>query len=196
MGSRWTMYYDSLAGRPPRPLLARALLDIEQPDPGAVAVELGCGDGVETKALLDAGWRVVAMDSSVDGVARTRARCAHHADRLDASVSTFEAFWPPSCRLLVSLHSLPFCDPLQFPKVWSRLRAALETGGTLVLTLFGESDAWAGTEGMTFLTRSRLDELLAGLDVAVLNEIDEDGGTAAGTTKHWHIWEVVARKRS
>jgi tellurite methyltransferase len=95
---------------------------------------------------------------------------------------------------VVGLHSLPFCDPVAFPVVWSRLRAALEPGGTLVLTLFGDRDEWAGTKGMTFLTRAELEAVLAGLDVITLDEVDEDGRTAFGTTKHWHIWEVVARR--
>lgn len=36
------------------------------PGEGPLAVDLGCGDGTDTLALLDAGWRVHAVDASPD----------------------------------------------------------------------------------------------------------------------------------
>jgi hypothetical protein len=47
---------------------------------------------------------------------------------------------------------------------------------------------------MTFLTRASLDELLEGLDVERLEEVEEDGRTAIGVAKHWHLYHVVAQK--
>ena len=47
---------------------------------------------------------------------------------------------------------------------------------------------------MTFHTREEVEQLLDGLDVEELNEVDEDGATAIGDRKHWHLFHVVARK--
>jgi hypothetical protein len=46
---------------------------------------------------------------------------------------------------------------------------------------------------MTFVTRERLDVLLAGLHVVGIEEEDEDGRSVFGP-KHWHRFEVVARR--
>jgi len=44
-------------------------------------------------------------------------------------------------------------------------------------------------------TRAEVDELLRPFEVEWLDEVDEDGSTAIGTRKHWHLYHVVARKR-
>ena len=46
---------------------------------------------------------------------------------------------------------------------------------------------------MTFLTAARVRELLGPLDVVGLDEVDEDGQAHAGP-KHWHRYEVLARR--
>ena len=46
---------------------------------------------------------------------------------------------------------------------------------------------------MTFLTLERVRGLVAPLDVISLDEIDEEGQAYAGP-KHWHRYEVLARR--
>ena len=47
---------------------------------------------------------------------------------------------------------------------------------------------------MTFLSRPEVDGLLDSLEVERLVEVEEDGRTAVGTPKHWHLFHVVARR--
>jgi trans-aconitate methyltransferase len=58
-GERWEDYYAALEGRAARPLLVDALALIESL---GLAVDLGSGDGTETRELLRRGWSVVAVD--------------------------------------------------------------------------------------------------------------------------------------
>src|SRR5215831_16850237 len=44
--------------------LGLAVLELLSPQPGERILDLGCGDGVLTKKLLDLGCEVVAIDSS------------------------------------------------------------------------------------------------------------------------------------
>jgi hypothetical protein len=62
-GSDWAAYYRSTIGREPRPLFAKGMAAVESAGvaPGQ-AIEIGFGDGRETLALLEAGWRVLAID--------------------------------------------------------------------------------------------------------------------------------------
>ena len=64
-GLDWAAYYRSTIGREPRPLFAKGMAAVEAAGmvPGQ-AIEIGFGDGRETLALLEAGWRVLAIDST------------------------------------------------------------------------------------------------------------------------------------
>ncbi len=56
---------------------------------GGVVLDAGCGPGLVSSALLDAGFRIVGVDLSREMIERARKRCAAHSDRatfLQASV--------------------------------------------------------------------------------------------------------------
>jgi tellurite methyltransferase len=54
----WTNYYKAVTGRAPRPLLLEVVARFQKKgkDSSLQAIDLGCGDGTETLALLGAGW--------------------------------------------------------------------------------------------------------------------------------------------
>jgi SAM-dependent methyltransferase len=192
---RWVPYFDGTEGHEPRPLLVAALEAAGTPRPGGVAVELGCGGGVETVALLRAGWIVHAMDGSPDGVRRTVARAAGAglADALTATAVGFEDFDVPAADLVYAGYSLPFCAPEHFPRVWRGVRDALRPGALLAVNLFGDHDTWAGDPTMNFHERDDAERLFAGLEVVRFEEEDADGSSFMGP-KHWHVFDVLARK--
>ena len=59
----WSSYNEAVRTRGVRQLCTD-LLRLAGAGEGRRAVDLGCGTGTETKALLDAGWNVVAIDSA------------------------------------------------------------------------------------------------------------------------------------
>jgi trans-aconitate methyltransferase len=187
----WSGYYQWIAGRAPRPLLVRALAEHGEAGPDAVAVDLGCGDGTESRALLEAGFRVTAVDSAEAAMAELA-----EAARAGAPVTLVRAAMQdvdlPPADLVYAGFSLPFCPPGAFDGLWARIRAALRPGAVLACDLFGDHDTWAGDPAMTFVTRARVDALLDGLDVRHLEESEEDGNSYSGP-KHWHTFQVVAR---
>ncbi len=190
-GLDWAGYYAYLGDRPPRPLLVRALEEYGEVAAGAAAVDVGCGSGIETRALLDAGFSVTAIDSSPDSMRRL-AQLPEHGGRLTAVPSPMEEAEIPSADLVYAGFALPFCPPHRFDDMWRSIRAAVEPGGLVAVDLFGVRDAWAAEPDLTFVTRERLADLLVGLDVRSLHEIEEEGQAYAGP-KHWHRFEVVAR---
>ena len=140
---------------------------------------------------------MLALDGQPEAIRRLEARSDLRAEwrtRLEARVSAFEeADWPET-DLVNSSFALPFCPPEAFPAVWSRIVASLRPGGRFCGQLFGDRDGWSGEEDMTFLARESLEELLDGLDVERLDEVEEDGRTAIGNAKHWHLYHLVVRK--
>ncbi len=101
----------------------------------------------------------------------------------------------PSCDLVNASWSLPFCPPEVFDIVWERIVASVRPGGRFSGQLFGERDEWATEEDMTFKTREEAEALLAGFELERFDELEEDGKTALGNPKHWHVFNIVARRR-
>ena len=196
----WVQYYQAVQGRPPRPLFLAALAAFEADgfEPaGAQAVDLGCGDGTETMALLARGWRVLAIDREPAASARVLPGVPEVArTRLDTQVASFEGVTLLPADFVYAGLSLPFCPPEQFPAVWGRVVAAVRPGGRFVGHLFGERDSWNGDPEMTFHTAAELQQRFAGFTIESLNEVENDRPTALGEPKHWHIYEVVARRRN
>jgi tellurite methyltransferase len=61
--SRWGEYYKVAPGRPPRELWRQTVIRFGPGDqPSRLAIDLGCGAGTETVALLSEGWHVLAID--------------------------------------------------------------------------------------------------------------------------------------
>jgi SAM-dependent methyltransferase len=140
---------------------------------------------------------VLAIDKQAEAIDRLRSRpelTAALSRRLETRVSSFEnADWPEP-DLVNSSFALPFCAPDAFPAVWRHIVGSLRPGGRFSGQLFGDRDGWSDEREMTFLTRTRLGSLLSRLEVERLDEVEEDGTTAVGDGKHWHLFHVVARR--
>ena len=48
---------------------------------------------------------------------------------------------------------------------------------------------------MVFLLREEVLELFRDFDIIYFKEIEEDKKTALGVMKHWHIYDIIAKKK-
>jgi SAM-dependent methyltransferase len=181
----------------PRETLLQALDAFEaEGRPPGLAVDLGCGAGRDALELLRRGWRVVAVDAEPAAIELLLENpdAAAAGGRLATMVAGFaDAQWR-EVDLVNASFSLPFCRPVEFERTWARIIASLEPGGRFCGQLFGDRDGWAPAADMTFHSRAQVDELLEGLDVERVEEREEDGQTAVGDPKRWHLYHVVACK--
>ena len=190
--SDWGLFYDAVAERPPHDTVVAALDAFAA---AGFAVDLGCGDGRDTRLMLERGWRVLAIDAEAAAIERLSARVPAAArGRLETQVARFEDVRWPEADLVNASFSLPFCAPWRFDEVWERVRASIVPGGRFAGHLFGDRDGWVGGKDLVFLPRSRVEEMLAGLELERFDEMDEDGTTALGDVKHWHVFHIVARR--
>jgi len=168
-----------------------------EPDDGEprVALDVGCGEGIEVSALLDAGWEVHAVDGEAAPLRRLAERVpATQRERLHVHHLAYaDLVALPEADLVHASYSLPYCPPAHFPRVWAAVRAALRPGAVLACQLFGPHDDAYGDPEMTFHTAEGARALLAGLDVVDWTEEDADGQSYTGP-KHWHVFHVVARR--
>ena len=91
---------------------------------GRMAIDLGCGDGTDTLALLDRGWSVLAVDIEPAGLALLRSRIPPaSAGRIRLLCASFADAVLPPAHLIHAGFSLPFCPSSRFPALSSRYAA-------------------------------------------------------------------------
>lgn len=189
----FSAYNGAQRGRAVRPLARRAI-QVAGPQPEGSArraIDLGSGVGVETRFLAEHGYTIDSydMDPSVSAsMADLAAELpVHHTTADLAEITSL-----PDADLVLACMSLPFVRHEAFDGLWRSIRRALRPGGILAVDLFGDRDDWAGTDG-AFLTRADIEALLVGLEVITLTEVERDGASFRGP-KHWHTYEVIARR--
>lgn len=193
---RWQEYYAATESRPPRDTVIKALEVV--PSSGR-AIDLGCGCGHDTIAMLRHGLHVTAVDVSEEATARTvkQAQQQRLNQRLQTFTRPFERVEFGTYHLINAAYALPFCDPDEFPAVWQRIRNALLPGGVFAGQFFGVNDQWASEPGHradVFLTRERVDELTKDLERLHFEEYEGDGTTATGKPRYWHLYHMVLRQ--
>ncbi|MEM6255450.1 MAG: class I SAM-dependent methyltransferase [Cyanobacteria bacterium P01_D01_bin.156] len=196
---RWTDYYEAVAGRPPRETLLMALENFSSESSATsrkTAVDLGCGDGRDTAALLHHRWRVIAIDGELDAIARLRRRSDINRTYLETRVQKFEDLTlPPAVDLINASFCLPFCSPDSFSHLWEEIVTALNPGGRFCGHLLGNRDSWTLYHDINHHTRPQVEQLLTSFEIELLDEEEHPGTTALGEEKHWHLYNIVARKR-
>jgi len=195
----WEGYYEWLKGRQPRPLFVDALARFGAGSGKAGqlhAIDLGCGDGTETLALLMAGWSVLAIDREPAATDQIRSRLpARFQPRLETMTVPFEDVRLPTTNFVYAGYSLPFCRPDYFDRLWANITACIGPDGRFAGQLFGIRDSWANDPEMTFHSAEQVTSLFTGgFEIEVLHEKEEDGKSFNGP-KHWHVFDIIARKR-
>lgn len=192
--SNWDEYYQKIQGREPRQLLLDVLQKYQTGE-SLQAIDLGCGDGTETVALLSRGWQVLAVDGEEAGIKRLMDKVPQDARvRLQTQAAKFEEVILPTADLIHASYSIPFCHPGLFPALWEQIVNVLNSNGRFAGQFFGVHDSWANEPDMTFHTEAQVRAMLDSLEIEYFHEQDEDGEASSGP-KHWHVFTAIARKQ-
>lgn len=171
---------------------------------GGQALDLGCGDGHETGALLTLDWQVTAVDISEQALARCKAKHpqAHAllADARDLSPLPAHRF-----ALVIAHLSLHYFDRADTLKAFTGLQRLLTPSGLLLGSVNAEDDfnygapldasAWNTVlvDGLPkqFFTEAKLREALGpGFEILQLNKCQSLRFGAAKS-----VWDFAARPR-
>jgi SAM-dependent methyltransferase len=161
------------------------------------AIDLGCGSGSDTLALLEQGWSVFAIDSNPFAITNLVSSCpAVLANKLNTAVQFFEDLTKlPKANLINSSFSLPFTHPNCFEKLWDVIMRSIAIDGIFSGSFFGTNDDWYRTnnETMTFLTDDKIYDLFKTFDIELFEEVECDEADAFGNLKHWHKYSIIAK---
>ncbi|PSF39226.1 class I SAM-dependent methyltransferase [Aphanothece hegewaldii CCALA 016] len=194
----WADYYDAVRGHPPRNTLITALnlFDAQENFGNKLAVDLGCGDGRDTIELIRRNWNVLAIDGERTAITRLKNRSDLDHTLLQTQIIRFEVLkLPLETDLINASFSLPFCPSSAFFTLWEKIVKSLRSGGRFSGQFFGDRDSWAIYPSMTHLSCQQVEILLKPFEVELFQEQEQDGLTPLKENRHWHIFQIVARKR-
>lgn len=159
------------------------------------AIELGCGAGRDTIYLIKNGWNVLAIDRE-DVSSRIQSKLnKEEVKKFKFSQQKFENIKLEKNNLVVANFSIPFCNKNNFKELWNKINNSILKDGYFVGNFFGNNDEWKSTkEEMTFMTKKQVLELFENFEIIEIKEVKKDNLTGLGKMKHWHIFNIIAKK--
>ena len=172
----------------------RTFMDMKT-KPG-ICIDLGCGAGRDTAFLIKNGWKVIAIDKEDTEKMIRSSLNEEEQNSLEFIKQDFEGnIVLQPCNLLVANASLSFCNKENFGELWNKIVNSISKNGYFVGNFFGIKDTWANSPNMTFFTKEEVIELFSSFEIINFKEVEKNGKTALGVEKHWHVFNVIAKKK-
>lgn len=187
-------YYDNTESEKPRKNVQYFVNKIKCHS--AKAIELGCGAGNDTVYLIKNNWNVLAIDRENVEERITKRLNDEEREKFRFQKQSFESLELEKNNLIVANYCLPFCNKNNFKELWNKINDSILKEGYFVGNFFGNNDEWKNTkEKMTFLAKEEVIELFKDFEIIEFKEVEKDAITGLGKMKHWHIFNVIAKKR-
>lgn len=187
----WKSYVEQTKEKPPRPLLVEALQYVKIKNN---ALDVGSGSLNDSRFLIREGFAFVnAIDQAPVAQEISTSLPKDKFRYIISKIEDIELF-PETYDLITAQFSLPFISPDLFEVTFAKLLSSLKKEGIFSGQFFGINDGWKDYTGMTFLSKEKALELLTGLELLHFRETEKEDKTAAGNSKHWHIFDFIVKK--
>ena len=139
----------------------------------------------------------MAIDESEEAIDELLGQPLLPKERIETRVVSFENLAAsgdlPEADFVNAAMSLQQCSRAKFPTFWELVCRKLRVGGFFAGNLMGTHDPWA--EHSNVFTGEEAAHLFAGFEVLAWNEREFEAPTMDDKEKHWHLFDIVARKR-
>ncbi|MBT29191.1 MAG: SAM-dependent methyltransferase [Thalassobius sp.] len=203
MEKTWKQHYNQFNSKniPPAATLVKALTLFSNEkfvENNKQAIDLGCGNGVDSLEILKQGWDILVIDQEKDAIEQLENRISPDLiTSFKKLCCTFEELNVlPKAFLVNASFSLPFCKPESFENFWNLILNSLLPSGVFAGHFFGIEDSWNNNPNMTFHSKNDIEFLFSDFKVEAFKEVNKVGKTISGKEKHWHVFHVVARKKT
>ncbi len=149
---------------------------------GGFALDLGCGDGHDSKFLIDLGYEVTSVDKE-----------SEHPGVVVTDIRDF-IIEPGKYSFITCNNVLPFLDSQDEVKVMiKKMIDGLKHGGVVHFTLFGKNSS---IKVPVYFTYQEIEDLVGSLDVEVYEKYTREGPgmSMAGRTIHSHVHTFILKK--
>ena len=187
----WKAYQAKSREYPPNALVERAVSLVY---PREQAIDIGAGALRDSRYLLEMEFEhVTALDGQTPPIELIDTL---DPERFEMVTSDFIDFSFPveTYDLATALYALPFNPPKTFKRVLQRIKCSLKPGGILCMNLFGDRDGWNHNPELTILTKDKAWKLLDDMEVLSFEDREWNNKLANGTPKHWHTFDIIARR--
>ena len=185
-------FYEKTKNSDTRPLLIECMKYLPQNTSEMIAYDLGCGVGHDTIALQKIGYKVKACDISSDAF-KYMDEIHGKLDNVEQIVSSLENLSFTSSNLINASLVLPFVDKNNFDAVMKKIIISLNIGGIFIGNFFGLKDDWANKLVCKPLPEIRT--YFKSFDILYFKEIEDDMPSVSGPMKHWHIIDIICKKK-
>ena len=189
----WKIYYQKHSNREPREQLLKALSFCVNKEN---ALDLGSGNLIESKAILDNGFKKVI---AVDNEPEVKIFVENLNDkRLDFRNDPFQKYIFPEFffDLINAEFALPFYGKENFLEFFNKINSSLRNKGIFTGQFFGVKDSWNKINSdLIFHTKKQVIDLLSIFEIIEFSEIEKDSLSASGEMKHWHIFNFIVKKK-
>lgn len=160
------------------------------------ALDLGCGGGRDTAYMVENKWKVKAVDKEKTAEEFLMKKIPPEKTYLvNFVVSKFEDYlFAEKVKLINASYALPFCSPNHFGEVMQRITQAISVGGRFAGHFFGPEDSWSTDNSKTFLTKKEVLHFFSSSFVVEHFEEKEWDGISGLGVKHWHVFDIIAKK--
>ena len=192
MRYQWKLYFNKHKGRKPKQQLLDALQYVKNKD---LALDLGCGLMIESKAMIKNGFKKVVAVDNYKGL-----KSFIKPDKnIDFRLTGFHKFEFPldSFDLINAEFALSFYGKEGFDKFWKNIVKSLKVGGIFTGQLFGVKDSWNTKDSkMVFHTKLKVLKMFEEFDLILFEEkYDPNSSSSTQKLKAWHIFRFIARKK-